>query len=269
MAAQCSVRSRRRTQVRTERRRVLVLEGQHQGVPSRADVADAPAVLEEHGTVEGDVRALTGDSEDGLGLETFGPQRHQERREASVALTGRVGSDEQEDVVGQVAVRREHLLSVNDPSASTASGPGLYGGNVRARFGLAHPEGDDQFAPHHFGQDVRLHLLEPTAAMTRATIMEVDTAIVGASALVNSSNRTCTPRGRWPRIRHGAIRERSNCARPGRARNFRRAQHPRCRALLQRGRKVLGQERPDLFAQRLDFGIPGEVHQPAPPDTES
>jgi hypothetical protein len=38
--------------------------------------------------------------------------------------------------------------------------------------------------------------------------------------------------------------------------------------VLERGREVRTEKRSDLRAERLHLGIPGEVHQPAPADTE-
>ena len=70
-----------------------------------------------------------------------------------------VGAGQEEDVVGHVGERREHLLPVDDPLVTVAGGRGLDGGHVRAGVGLAVAERHADLAGQGAGEEVGLLLL--------------------------------------------------------------------------------------------------------------
>ena len=77
-----------------------------------------------HVVEEDDVRALARQRVHRLDLDTRLVELHEEHREPRVLRDVRVGAGEEEDVVGDVGVGREHLLTVHHPPVAVARGPG-------------------------------------------------------------------------------------------------------------------------------------------------
>ena len=146
-------------EVGAERRGVLVLEGDHQGRPAAVDLADAPAVLDHDVVEEDDVRALARQRVHGLDLDAGLVERDEEHRQALVLGHVRVGPGQEEHVVGDVGVRREHLLPVDDPAVAVAPGPGADAGDVGPHLGLGHAEGDRELTAQEAGEDGVLQLV--------------------------------------------------------------------------------------------------------------
>ena len=71
----------------------------------------------------------------------------------------RLRAGEEEDVVGDVGVRREHLLPVDDPPVAVPASAGAHAGDVGPDLRLGHPEGDGDLAPQEPGQDLGLELV--------------------------------------------------------------------------------------------------------------
>src|SRR5262249_3789007 len=142
-----------------EAARVLELEGGGEHGPTPAHVAHPGAVRYADAVVGRDVGAFAtqrlhlGHGEAGR------VDRHQEHGEALVFLRRLgVAAGEEEDVVGHLGERREHLLPVDDPLVAVAARPGAGRRHVRAGVGFAVAERDEQLAPRERPEDGRLLL---------------------------------------------------------------------------------------------------------------
>ena len=94
---------------------VLGVERLTQHRPASVHFPDAVLVVDPHVGVEGDVGAVTVDRADGLDLHAGRIHGHQEHGEALMFRRGRVGVGDQEDVLGVLGVRGEHLGAIDDP----------------------------------------------------------------------------------------------------------------------------------------------------------
>ena len=108
---------------------------------------------------EDDVRPLAGQRVHRLHLDARLIERQEEHRRAGVLRGFALRAGEEEDVVGHVGVRREHLLPVDDPPVAVPASSGAHTGDVGPDLGLGHAEGDGDLAPQEPGQDLGLQLV--------------------------------------------------------------------------------------------------------------
>jgi hypothetical protein len=87
----------------------------------------------------------------GLDLDARVVERHDEGRQAGVLRCAGIGAGEEEDVVAEVGIGREHLLPVDDPPVTVAPLPCLHSRDVRPGLRLGHAQRDHGLAP----QDLR------------------------------------------------------------------------------------------------------------------
>ena len=99
---------------------------------------------------------------------------HEEHREAPVLGHVRVGAGQEEHVVGDVGVRREHLLAVDDPPVAVAPGAGARRRRRRSpTSGSVMPRAIVISPRRKPGRTASFSSSVPTARMTLATISVV------------------------------------------------------------------------------------------------
>jgi NAD(P)-dependent dehydrogenase (short-subunit alcohol dehydrogenase family) len=138
--------------VRAPSRGMFVLQREQQDLPPRIHLADAPLVADAKVAVERDVGALSGECPHRLRVEALGIGRNEEHRQALVLRYRRVGARQQEYIVGDVPVSREHLGTVDHPVVAFPHRASGGCGDIGPAFRLAKAQCDRHVAVRGPGQ---------------------------------------------------------------------------------------------------------------------
>lgn len=244
---------------------MLVLQGEHQGLPAGTRLADPPSVLEEHLAIERDVGAFAGDGVHGLGLDPVEAGGNQKRGEAAMPLTVGLGTGQHEDVVGDVTVGGEHLLAVDHPSPVNGTSPGLHGSNVGSRLGLAHAEGDQDLTPCHLGENLTA---QPIGADRPDHVGDHQRRRRAVDRRFGSRELMFQHQGSLGSHRRAVLGRPSGCGPVSLGEPANELVVVGHSGLIQLFfevlGEVLGQEGPDVRADCFGFVVPGEIHHRSP-----